>query len=106
MDRQILQTRELGNGVVDTKTFWPFIAVKNGQVVRLSSDGLFDLSNVKALKFPAARFPFLLHFYVASAGTDVYETKAIYIEAGRTEIEINEPIVAYVEASLIVKENQ
>ena len=49
-DRQVLQHADIGNGVVDTMTFSPFVSVKNGQMVHLFTDGFVDLSNVPSLK--------------------------------------------------------
>ena len=90
-DRQVLQHADLGNGVVDTMTFSPFVSVKNGQMVHLFTDGFVDLSNVYE-KDPQELL-------------EAIPDKVFVIAAGRTELEINETSVAYMEATLLVKEN-
>jgi hypothetical protein len=59
MDAQVFKFADLGDGVVDTRTYLPFIAVKNGQNVRMFTDGFIDFSVVPVLKFclPAWIFP-------------------------------------------------
>lgn len=108
MDTQVKQTEFLGNGVVDTKTFLPFIAVKNGQMVHLSTDGFVDFSNVSKLAFPDSRFAFAVKFYELTPDTitDATPVKVLVIDAGRTEIEINESAIYFAEATLLIKENQ
>lgn len=111
MDAQV-KISELGNGVVDTKSFWPLVAVKNGQVVRLFTDGMFDFNTIKKLSFPDSRFPFLVKLWQLSNGENGMTLhKAILMEAGRTEVEIDEYQYGegkkiFVEADIIIKENQ
>ena len=105
MDTQVKQTEFLGNGVVDTKTFLPFIAVKNGQMVHLSTDGFVDFSNVSKLTFPDSRFAFAVKLTTDTI-TDATPVKVLVIDAGRTEIEINESAIYFAEATLLIKENQ
>ena len=106
-DRQVLQHADLGNGVVDTMTFSPFVSVKNGQMVHLFTDGFVDLSNVTSLKFPDSRFAFAVKVYEKDPQEllEAIPDKVFVIAAGRTELEINETSVAYMEATLLVKEN-
>lgn len=108
MDSQVLRYADLGDGVVDTKTYLPFIAVKNGQNVRMFTDGFIDFSVVPVLKFPDSRFNFAVKFYEQESGeiVNAYPSRALIVEAGRTEMEINETAVAYAEAELLTKENQ
>ena len=108
MDLQIKKDLTLGAAVVDTKTFLPLIAVKNGQAVHLFTDGIVDLSQVSTLRFPDSRFAFVVKFYEQDAGAriDTTPTKAIMVESGRTTLDIHESAPCYVEATLIVKENQ
>ena len=107
MDNGIKQVESLGNGVIDTKSFLPLVAVKNGQMVHLSTDGFIDLTNVRELRFPDSRFAFAVKFYERKPGTmvDATPTKAILMGAGRTVLELNEASVCYIEASLLTKEN-
>jgi hypothetical protein len=108
MDTQVKQSAFLGNGVVDTKSYLPFVAVKNGQTVRLFTDGFVDFTNVPVLKFPDSRFAFAVKFYEVQSGefVNAYPARALIVQAGRTEMEINEQLVAYAEAELVTKENQ
>jgi hypothetical protein len=108
MDLQIKKDLTLGAAVVDTKTFLPLVAVKNGQAVHLFTDGIVDLSQVSTLRLPDSRFAYVVKFYEQDSGAriDTTPTKAIMVEAGRTTLEINESSPCFVEAELIVKENQ
>lgn len=108
MDQQVKQIEILGNGVIDTKTYLPLIAVKNGQMVHLSTDGFIDFTNVPKLTFPDSRFAFAVKFYEKGVGANIDATpvKVLVIDAGRTEIEINETAIYFAEATLLIKENQ
>lgn len=107
MDQQVKQIESLGNGVIDTKTYLPLIAVKNGQMVHLSTDGFIDFSNVPKLTFPDSRFAFAVKFYEKDVGANIDATpaKILIMGAGRTELELNEAHVYFVEATLLTKEN-
>lgn len=108
MDNQVRMTDKIGGVVVDTKTYMPLVAVKNGQAVHLFTDGIVDLSQVSTLRLPDSRFAYVVKFYEQDSGTriDTTPTKAIMVEAGRTTLEINESSPCFVEAELIAKENQ
>jgi len=107
MDQQVKQIGNLGNGVIDTKTYLPLVAVKNGQMVYLSTDGFIDFTNVNELRFPDSRFAFAVKFYEKDVGANIDATpaKVIIMNAGRTRLEINEAHVYFVEATLLTKEN-
>lgn len=107
MDLQVKSELALGNGVVDTKSYLPLIAVKNGQSVTMFTDGFIDFSNVPKLTFPDSRFNFLVKFYLRTTGTnEAVPIKVLMVEAGRTEVELALGAVYYVTAELIIKENQ
>jgi hypothetical protein len=108
MDQQVKQEQTLGNAVIDTKSYLPLIAVKNGNVVTMFTDGFVDLSHVSTLRLPDSRFAYVVKFYEQDSGAriDTTPTKAIMVEAGRTTLEINESSPCFVEAELIAKENQ
>lgn len=107
MDNAIKQIDSLGNGVIDTKSFLPLVAVKNGQMVHLFTDGFIDFTNVTELRFPDSRFAFAVKFYERTPGTmiDATPKKSIVMGAGRTVLELNDASVYYVEATLLIKEN-
>jgi hypothetical protein len=108
MDAQVMKFADLGDGVVDTRTYLPFIAVKNGQNVRMFTDGFVDFSIIPVLKFPDSRFAFALKLYKQATGEIVGAVpyRILIVDAGRTEMEINETAICYAEAELLVKENQ
>lgn len=108
MDLQVKSESLLGNGVVDTKTYLPLVAVKNGQVIHLFSDGYIDLTNVPLLRFPNARYSFIVKMYrkVNSKLIESDPYLCYLMEAGRTSLELAETFTAYIEATIIVKENQ
>ncbi len=107
MDTSVKQIESLGNGVIDTKTYLPLVAVKNGQIVHLFTDGFIDFTNVKELRFPDSRFSFSVKFYERTPGSVIESTlkKSILMGSGRTVLELNDASVYYVEATLLTKEN-
>ena len=107
MDRQVRHSAEIGSVVVDTKTYLPLVAVKNGGTVQMFSEGFIDLSNVPSLHVPDSRFDCLVKFYELESGATIDATpfKAIKVDAGRTELDIGINTACFVEATLIIKEN-
>lgn len=108
MDQQVKQEQALGNAVIDTKSYLPLIAVKNGNVVTMFTDGFVDLSVVEKLRFPESRFPFKVALFAKMnyRSLEAQPTTTYILDAGRTELELNESSVCYIEATLITKENQ
>lgn len=107
MDLQIKEESRLGNSVVDTKSYLPLVAVKNGAVVHMSTDGFIELTNVPELHFPDSRFPFRVSLYEMDDYDGIEATlhKSFVMEAGRTQLELNESGAYYIEATIIIKEN-
>lgn len=108
MDQQVKQEQALGNAVIDTKSYLPLIAVKNGNVVTMFTDGFVDLSVVEKLRFPESRFPFKVALFAKMnyRSLEAQPTTTYILDAGRTELELKEASVCYIEATLITKENQ
>lgn len=108
MDQQVKQEQALGNAVIDTKSYLPLIAVKNGNVVTMFTDGFVDLSVVEKLRFPESRFPFKVALFAKMnyRSLEAQPTTTYILDAGRTELELKETSVCYIEATLITKENQ
>jgi hypothetical protein len=108
MDQQVKQEQALGNAVIDTKSYLPLIAVKNGNVVTMFTDGFVDLSVVDKLRFPESRYPFKVALFskMNYRNLEAQPTTTYILDAGRTELELNETSVCYIEATIITKENQ
>jgi hypothetical protein len=55
MDQQVKQEQALGNAVIDTKSYLPLIAVKNGNVVTMFTDGFIFPTQTSTILFFRAR---------------------------------------------------
>lgn len=108
MDQQVKQEQTLGNAVIDTKSYLPLIAVKNGNVVTMFTDGFVDLSVVDKLRFPESRYPFKVALFskMNNRSLEAQPTTTYIMDAGRSELELKETSVCYIEATIITKENQ
>lgn len=108
MDQQVKQEQTLGNAVIDTKSYLPLIAVKNGNVVTMFTDGFVDLSVVDKLRFPESRYPFKVALFAKMnyGSLEAQPTTTYIMDAGRSELELKETSVCYIEATIITKENQ
>lgn len=98
----------VGNSQIDDETYRPLVMVKNGVATSLFSEELVDLSSLKKLKLPNARYDYLLTVkkfsYDSNGVTRFLSMDTFKVDRKQTEIEINVEGLGYVEASLITTE--